>query len=72
MCGHAERRLREDAVRELNTLADIHANRIETLIARNFERLGLIQSRTQLRISLAAWNRDGETNRLNRMRLRYP
>lgn len=48
----AETSLKDQALRQLESVAEIQRNRVEASIDQNLERLALVASRTQLRVSL--------------------
>lgn len=58
----------EQVVRHLSSVAAIQESRIESLIERNLERLALVSSRTQLRISLRDRREGGDDVDVGRMR----
>ncbi len=64
---HVQTALSRQAFKQLESVASIQTNRLESLLAQNLERLSLIASRTQLRLSLAAWIKAGEAQHLSKM-----
>ena len=64
----AERTLRVQTAQELTAIAELESRQYERFVEQNFERLALIASRTQLRISLSQWLVDGDAKHLKRMR----
>jgi len=55
----AKKSLTRQILNQLESVASIQHHRIRGIVAQNLERWGLVASRTQLRISLAAFNVDG-------------
>ena len=55
----AKKNLTRQILNQLESIASIQHHRIRGIVAQNLERWGLVASRTQLRISLAAFNVDG-------------
>ncbi len=64
---HVQTALTRHAFQHLESVTSIQANRLEGLLAQNLERLSLIASRTQLRLSLDAWTADGGEQHLQKM-----
>lgn len=59
--------LKRQALDSLQSLADLQQRRIEDIVAQNAERLALVASRTQLRISLKEYLRNGTPASLEKM-----
>lgn len=57
---NTESALREAALRQLESIASIQQQRVQALLSKRRERLVLVSSRTQMRLSLAAWVKDGD------------
>jgi diguanylate cyclase (GGDEF)-like protein/PAS domain S-box-containing protein len=64
---HVQTALTRNVFQHLESVTSIQANRLEGLLAQNLERLSLIASRTQLRLSLDAWTTDGDEQHLDKM-----
>lgn len=64
---NAKKNLTRQVLNQLESTASIQHNRIHGIVNQNKERWGLVASRTQLRISLAAFNVDGRHEHQVRM-----
>jgi PAS domain S-box-containing protein len=63
----AKKNLTRQTLNHLESVASIQHHRIHGIVTQNLERWGLVASRTQLRISLAAFNVDGSHEHQVRM-----
>ena len=65
----AKKSLTEKVLNQLESVATIQKNRLESIIEQNLERLNLISSRTQLRLSLEEYIRDPKEKYQNKINL---
>jgi HAMP domain-containing protein len=63
----AENMLAERVLDQLESVATVQRNRLESMINQNLERLALVASRTQLRLSLKAFDENPETKYQEKM-----
>lgn len=56
----AQYTIREEVLDQLEAVATVQAHRLEAIIEQNLERLSLVASRTQLRLSLDEYRRTGD------------
>ncbi len=64
---HVQSSLTEQVFNHLGSVASFQKHRLESLLGQNLERLSLIASRTQLRLSLDAYSRNGDLTHLRKM-----
>jgi len=57
----AEKALTDEILNRLESAAEIQGHRLESIVDQNLERLALVSSRTQLRLSLENYTRDPRT-----------
>ncbi|HKZ98903.1 MAG TPA: ATP-binding protein [Thermoplasmata archaeon] len=65
----SERALTEQVLNQLSSVSSIQASRIDGILDQNLERLNLVTSRTQLRITLENYTRDPRPEYVDRMNL---
>jgi len=65
----AERSIREEVLDHLESVATVQAHRLEAILEQNLERLSLVASRTQLRISLERYSREHGAADVQKMNL---
>jgi len=65
---NAEQALVQETLNRLETIASIQEAQVYKVVERNLERLRLVSSRTQLRICMESYNRDGNDEDKDRMR----
>jgi signal transduction histidine kinase len=63
----SERALTEQVLNQLSSVSSIQASRIDGILDQNLERLNLVTSRTQLRITLENYTRDPRPEYVDRM-----
>jgi signal transduction histidine kinase len=63
----SERALTDQVLNQLSSVSSIQASRIEGILDQNLERLNLVTSRTQLRITLENYTRDPRPEYVDRM-----
>lgn len=56
--ANSERALAEQVLNQLDAVASVQESRLDAIVGQNLERLALVSSRTQLRISLENYTRD--------------
>ena len=61
--------LATEVLSHLNSVSSIQSHRVEGIIAQNLERLRLVSSRTQLRISLNEYSKTGDPAHLKKIQL---
>lgn len=61
----AKKTITEEELRHLEAIANIHKHRVEEMIDRSKERLGLITSRIPMRVAMLEFMKTGSSRRLS-------
>ena len=62
---YSQKAIKAEAINHLESMANVQKERVKTFINNNFEKLRLINSRTQLRRSLKQYNQTSDADALN-------